>query len=229
MDSDNNVIQSANGWTTTKTYVIENSALDTGLKFNKLPVGNYYIKFTAADESGSNVTWKSDSFRIVGKEVKQPTPAPTPQPQPEPVKPPVENSETGIVLIPDSFENLSIRSGPSTNYEILGHMDHTNKCTVFPDKTKNGWYYIKFGNIDGYAAGNYIYLKSETRTGIINIPSSWENLSIRTGPSTNYRIIGSMNQGATCTVYPDKASNGWYYVEYNGVFGYASGKQINLL
>lgn len=228
LDSNNNVVQSASGWTTTKTYVIENSALDTGLKFNKLSAGKYYIKFTASDESGKNVKWTSDVFRVVEKEVKQPVPEPTPQPQPEPVKPPVENGETGIVLIPENFENLYIRTGPSTNYEILGHMDHTNKCTVFPSKTKNGWYYVKFGNVEGYAAGNYIYIKSETRTGTINIPSSWENLSIRTGPSTNYRIIGSMNHGVTCTVYPDKTSNGWYYVEYNGIFGYASGKQIDL-
>ena len=69
---------------------------------------------------------------------------------------------------------------------------------------------------------------ANTRVGIINIPSGWSNLSIRKGPGTGYDIIGSMNQGERCTVYPDKASNGWYWVEYNGICGYASGKQINL-
>ena len=63
--------------------------------------------------------------------------------------------------------------------------------------------------------------------GTVDIPSSWDNLSIRSGPSTNYQIVGSMNDGVQCTVYPDKTSNGWYYVNYNGVWGYASGKQIN--
>lgn len=67
-----------------------------------------------------------------------------------------------------------------------------------------------------------------TRSGIVNIPSSWDNLSIRTGPSTNYQIVGSMNNGVRCTVYPDKTSNGWYYVEYNGIYGYAAGNRINL-
>lgn len=79
----------------------------------------------------------------------------------------------------------------------------------------------------GYAAGNYIYLPSETRTGIVNIPSCWDNLSIRTGPSTNYTIVGSMNHGERCTVFADKAQNGWYYVEHNGVYSYAAGNRID--
>lgn len=63
---------------------------------------------------------------------------------------------------------------------------------------------------------------------MINIPASWDNLSIRTRPGTSYQIIGSMNQGDRCTVYTDKTSNGWYFVEYNGITGYASGRQIDL-
>ena len=64
-------------------------------------------------------------------------------------------------------------------------------------------------------------------SGVVDIPSSWENLSIRSGPSTNYQIVGSMNDGVRCNVYPSKTQNGWYYVEYNGIYGYASGNYIN--
>lgn len=145
------------------------------------------------------------------------------------------NGVTGIINIPSSWDNLSIRTGPSTSYDIIGSMNQGAKCTVYPNKTVNGWYYINYNGIWGYASGNQISLNTSsntqtqnTRVGIVNIPSSWDNLSIRSGPSTNYQIVGSMNQGARCTVYPDKASNGWYYVEYNGVRGYASGNQINL-
>ena len=63
--------------------------------------------------------------------------------------------------------------------------------------------------------------------GTVDIPSNWDNLSIRSGPGTSYAIVGSMNDGVRCNVYPDKTKNGWYYVEYNGVYGYASGNQIN--
>lgn len=212
LDSNYNAVQEASGWTTTKTYVIEGSALDTGLKFENLSAGTYYLKYAASDESGNNVSWTSGAFTVVKEETKAPD----------------EPSTSAVVLIPSSFENLSIRTGPSTDYQIIGSMNHTDKCLVYTSKTQNGWYYVEYGGVKGYAAGNYIYLLSETRTGIVNIPSSWDNLSIRTGPSTNYTIVGSMNHGESCTVFTDKAQNGWYYVEHNGVYGYAAGNRIDL-
>lgn len=74
-------------------------------------------------------------------------------------------------------------------------MNNTDKCKVYTDKTENGWYYVEYNGIIGYAAGNYIYLPSETKIGTVNIPSTWENLSIRAGASTDYQIIGGMNNG----------------------------------
>lgn len=70
LDANKNVIMEASGWTTTQTYVIENSALDKGMKFNQLSAGTYYLKYTAFDESGNNVSWISDAFTIAGNSVK---------------------------------------------------------------------------------------------------------------------------------------------------------------
>ncbi len=212
LDENKNVIQEASGWTTTQTYVIEGSKLDIGLNFEQLSPGNYYLKYYANDESGNYVEWTSDSFMVKGQNNDSP----------------IEPVENAVVLIPNEFENLSIRNGPSTNHKIIGSMNHTDKCKVYTDKTQNGWYYVEFNGIKGYAAGNYIYLPSETKIGTVSIPSSWDNLSIRTGPSTDYKIIGSMDDGVKCTVYLDKTKNGWYYVGYNEVYGYASGSQINI-
>ena len=211
LDENKSVVQESSGSTTTATYVIEKSNLDTGLKFEKLQPGTYYLKYYAEDETGNKVSWISDGFQVKGKANE------------EPIGPTV----SAVVLIPDSFENLSIRTGPSTNYDIVGSMNHTVKCIVYTDKTENGWYYVECGGVKGYAAGNYIYLPSETKTGTVSIPSNWDNLSIRTGPSTNYKIVGSMNHGEKCTVFTDKTKNGWYFVEYNGVYGYASGNCID--
>jgi len=210
LDSDKKVVKESGGWTTTSTYVIEKSKLDTGLKFETLSPGKYYLKYYAKDESGNEVSWISNAFYVKAAPASSPD---TP-------------STKAVVLIPDSFENLSIRKGPSTDYPIVGSMNHTVKCNVYTDKTQNGWYYVEYNGIKGYASGNYIYLPSETKSGTVSIPSSWDNLSIRTGPSTNYKIIGSMNHGEKCTVYPDKGKNGWYYVEYKNIFGYASGNCI---
>lgn len=211
LNANKDVVMESSGWTTTQTYVIEGSKLDKGLKFEKLSPGSYYLKYYAADETGNSVSWTSDMFKVADSNNQ----------------PPNNPSENAVVLIPDSFENLSIRTGPSTDYEIIGSMNHTEKCKVYTDKTQNGWYYIEFNGIKGYAAGNYIYLPSETRTGTVSIPSNWDNLSIRTGPSTNYKIVGSMPDGAKCRVFTDKTKNSWYYVEYNGIYGYSAGNCID--
>lgn len=209
--------------TPNSTYMdIKPSNLNWDLVFNNLSAGNYTMKVVAVDASGRTVE-ATKNFTVKAKEAYVDNS-------------PNGNGVTGVVDIPSSWDNLSIRSGPSTSYQIVGSMNDGVKCTVYPNKTSNGWYYVNYNGIWGYASGKQINLNTSssntqtqnTRVGIVNIPSSWDNLSIRSGPSTNYQIVGSMNQGARCTVYPDKASNGWYYVEYNGVRGYASGKQINL-
>lgn len=64
LDSNGNIVMEASGWTTTRTYVIEGSALDKGMKFNKLGTGGYYLRYSAADESGNRVTWTSDIFYV---------------------------------------------------------------------------------------------------------------------------------------------------------------------
>ena len=203
------------------TYMdIRPARLNEDLIFNNLTTGNYTMKVVAVDASGRTVE-ATKNFTVKSKAAYVDNS-------------PNGNGVTGTVVIPSSWDNLSIRTGPSTNYQIIGSMNNGAKCTVYPNKTINGWYYVNYNGIWGYASGRQINLNSSnsasvnTRSGIVNIPSSWDDLSIRTGPSTNYQIVGGMPQGARCTVYPDKAQNGWYYVEYNGVQGYAAGNRINL-
>ncbi len=219
-DSNGSVVLSSNDTPGSTSMNIQYADLNNSLVFNRLSPGSYTMIVEATDTSGRVVTATKD-FSVRSKETY------------------TDNSSSGSVVdgtvqIPSSWDDLSIRTGPSTDYTIVGSMPQGARCTVYPDRTVNGWYYVNYNGIWGYASGRQINLNSggsapsNTRVGIINIPSSWDDLSIRTGPSTDYTIVGSMPQGARCTVYPDKASGGWYYVEYNGVQGYAAGNRINL-
>lgn len=49
-----------------------------------------------------------------------------------------------------------------------------------------------------------------------------DNLNVRKGPGTNYDKVGSLKRGSKCTVYPNKASGGWSWVEDSGISGYVS-------
>ncbi len=55
--------------------------------------------------------------------------------------------------------------------------------------------------------------------GIVSAGGS--NLNLRDYPSLGGKIIGSIPDGATVTIYSD-AGNGWYVVNYNGQTGYAN-------
>lgn len=72
LDESKNIVQESSGWTTTATYVIENSRLDVGLKFNQLPMGNYYLQYKASDETGNSVTWTSEMFSVIGSDTGNP-------------------------------------------------------------------------------------------------------------------------------------------------------------
>lgn len=69
-----------------------------------------------------------------------------------------------------------------------------------------------------------------TRTGIVS--GSNGNLAINDAPASSAtgqsNMIGTIPEGATCTVYPDKQSGNWFWVTYNGVSGYAYGKYLIL-
>ena len=121
---------------------IKTSALNNSLSFNKLPVGKYTLKIVAVDSSGKKVE-DSKTFTVKAKANQSKK----------------EKTVKGTVKIPSSWDNLSIRKGPSTSYKIVGSMKNGAKCTVYPDKTKDGWYYVKYNNVEGYAAGNRINLQ----------------------------------------------------------------------
>jgi len=76
LDANKNVVQESSGWTTTQTYVIENSSLDRGMVFGKLGAGTYYLKYYAEDEAGGSATWVSDAFQVAAEEVPPEPPAP---------------------------------------------------------------------------------------------------------------------------------------------------------
>lgn len=95
LDSNYNVLQESSGWTTTKTYVIEDSKLDTGLKFGKLGAGTYYLRFYAEDETGNSVTWTSNEFKVIVEEK---------QPEPEP-------DISDLRILPDSYPSGQLTQG----------------------------------------------------------------------------------------------------------------------
>lgn len=148
------------------------------------------------------------------------------------------NSSGNTVMSTTDYPNsysMDVRYANLNNnlvFNRLGAGTYTLKIVATDSKISRTWtanFTVKgstsSSNSGGSSSGS---TQTNTRVGIINIPSSWTSLTLRNGPGTSYKAIAEMPQGARVTVYPDKASSGWYYVNYNGTQGYASGRQIVL-
>lgn len=68
-----------------------------------------------------------------------------------------EFSEAGYVNIGSGY--LNVRSEPNiANNNAVGSLAKGATVSINRSKSINGWYYIKYGNIEGYVSGKYIVL-----------------------------------------------------------------------
>lgn len=82
----------------------------------------------------------------------EPSTVPTPTPTPEPV---YVTEYIGTVFDVSSF--LRVRSGPGTDYDVIGEALSGDKFTVLEQNVDGGvWHKISFGGVDGYVHGDYL-------------------------------------------------------------------------
>ena len=161
-----------------------------------------------------------------------------------------DSSQKGTVS--GTSGGLAINDKPAaspSNSTQIGRIPEGATCTVYTDKTSGSWYYVEYNGVKGYAYKNYIKLDSSSSSSSSSANSSNSSspsssatvkgiisgtsgaLAINDKPAaspSNSTQIGRIPEGATCTVYPAQTSGNWYYVEYNGVKGYASKNYIKL-
>ena len=143
------------------------------------------------------------------------------------VTPVFVDANTGIV---SSDDGLNIRSGPGTDYDVIGFLNDGSKVTIV--STSNEWIKIKYGSITGYVYKDYVTVESNTssnsttttssKTGIV----STDVLNVRSGPGTTYGTLGTLYQGALVDI--SSSSNGWYKIKYGSGTGYVSSEYITL-
>ena len=257
INSSGTTVQSGSYSPNTASHNLQYS-INNDLVFNKLPTGNYTYKVTATAANGSEsttLTLINSSFTVGSPAATTQRPSLSISGQNAPTRLNVgDNFGIRGIISTDcgtitrvygaiiNSSGTTIQSGSYSPNTASHNLQYSiNNDLVFNNLSAGNYTYrVTATAVNGsesttltlinssFTVGSPAAATENTRTGVVSIPSSWDNLSIRSGPSTNYSIVGSMNQGAVCTVYPDRAQNGWYYVNYNGVTGYASGNCINL-
>ena len=121
-------------------------------------------------------------------------------------------------------ESVNLRSTPSKNGKILTQIPYG--AEVYAGTVIGEWrgvsYYENEKKYQGFVAARFVtdHLDTKLLTGYISTTSG-SSVNLRSRPSTNSDIITTIPNGAAViaegwVLYADE----WYYVNYNGQFGY---------
>ena len=130
------------------------------------------------------------------------------------------------------------RSAPSTDGSVVGTLSSGTEVKIIG--LNNGWYKITVSGNTGYMRSDYVDIvakgsgsssgtSSETteessstgKPGTVNA----DYVRFRTGPSTSYSIISTLNKGTQVSILGQ--TDGWYKIVYSGTSGYMSSSYVS--
>lgn len=123
---------------------------------------------------------------------------------------------SGTYQIATKSANLRIRTGPSTNYKIVGSYRKGTRVNI--NYTNGNWGHLN--NNKGWIYLGYCKKTSSTNiitqkytSGTYRVSTKSLPLRIRKGPSTNYRIVGRLNKGSKIRI--DYVRGNWGHLSNN--------------
>lgn len=133
---------------------------------------------------------------------------------------------------------LNVRSAGKSGAKILGALAFNDTGISVASCQSNGWCRVSFGCVDGWAFGKYLGRGSgqaaATHSGVYHVVDHPLNemLNVRTGPGTEFKVVGELAPTATnITVGDCQRVKGWKLrwctVQHaSGVVGWAYGQYL---
>ena len=109
---------------------------------------------------------------------------------------------------------VNVRSGPGTDYEIVGIIRNDQAATIIGEE--DGWYNIESGNVEGYILAEYFLTGDEAEVkarevGYVYAKVTADVLNVRKEQSTDSQVIGSLMKDKKYDVI--KYGDGWVYLK----------------
>lgn len=226
-------------------FVISQIAEGSGHTWGNFSTGWISLTYTNYEQVKDQPSQEepTDPVEPTEPETEPTEPQPTePQPtEPEPTEPePTEPQEpAGITGKVKANGGLNIRSGPGTGYASVGHLNNGDTVTILEQKVVGSMTWGKIAR--GWISMNYVVLDGSDQeepepedpgdsqepggdsgavTGYIKAVGG---LNIRSGPGTNYDIVGAYSNGDKVTVTQQqtagsvtwgKTDRGWISMNY---------------
>lgn len=109
-------------------------------------------------------------------------------------------------------ENINIRTGPGLSYDVMMQVQKGKTFSII--KEEGDWYQIQLdGGKKGWVA-NWLVAKTSSSVKSSGIVTA-NNLRVRSGPGTENKVLGSINQGDTVEILSEDGS----WVKVNTAFG----------
>ncbi len=118
--------------------------------------------------------------------------------------------------------NLNMRLEASTRSKVILVIPKGNQVKLI--SKYGGWAHISYNNSEGYCSLTYLENVATSPTELGKVYYTTDELNLREGPGTNYKIIAFMAKGSKVTALPGSGS--WLKVTYQGKTGYAHGAYL---
>lgn len=135
----------------------------------------------------------------------------------------VDNREYADLVIAQVADYVNIRSGPGTDFEVLGKL-YNNSVGHYIEE-ENGWAKITSGSVTGYVCEEYVVkgvealkIARDVEVTLAKIDTSV--LNVRSKPTTDSNILGTFGKGEELVVVDTE--DGFAKVDYNNKTGYIS-------
>lgn len=164
-----------------------------------------------------------------------PTPIPTPTPvQQVQIQTPKNTTQYLTYYVANCKQSITLRPQPDVSSGELCQIP-LGAAVSYLESARNGFYKIVYNGTTGYALASYLsvsrptgitsYASGELIDNTNNFPTYYvvnckESITLRTSASTQASEICQIPLGAAVS-YISAASNGFYYISYQGNNGYA--------
>ncbi len=120
---------------------------------------------------------------------------------------------------------LNVRSGPSTRYRVVTVIRKGQRFNVVA--RSGSWRKLQVGGTQGWASGSYLRTVSggSSSGGGAAYTVTASALNVRSGPSTRYRVVGTVRRGQRVTVRG--SSGAWRKIAFGGGAAWVHGAYLS--
>jgi N-acetylmuramoyl-L-alanine amidase len=114
---------------------------------------------------------------------------------------------------------LRVRTGPSTNYGVVGTLIKGESATV--TEINGDWVKIDSSTLDGWVSNDFLLVQKETKPESKSGTITATTLNVRSESSLNGKVVATVYKGDSFAILDEE--NNWTKIEYKkGVYGWVA-------